>query len=95
MLERALDGLGQILQQVEAVSYLDGLRCSLRGPLRVAAGAITADELDGRMSREPGCKCLGLAVGEEIGYESLLNVDENRAVRVTFSPRPVVDAHGS
>jgi hypothetical protein len=54
MLERALDRLGQIFQQVEAVGYLDRLRCSLRGSLRVATGSVTTDELDGGVPFEPG-----------------------------------------
>jgi hypothetical protein len=44
-----VDGVGEVMQQVPAVSYLDRVRGSESAAFGVAAGAVTADDLGSGM----------------------------------------------
>jgi hypothetical protein len=56
-----LDGLGEVLPQVEAVGDLDGVRCPGPGSVGVRAGAVPADDLDAGVGGQPVREGLGVA----------------------------------
>jgi hypothetical protein len=58
--------IAQILQEVPAIRYLDGIGRALATTLGVVLPAIPTDDLDLVMRREPGRECFRGSVGEEI-----------------------------
>ncbi len=86
-----LDGLGQVLPQVEAVGDLDGARCPGGGAVRVGAGPVPADDLDAGVGGQPVRQGLGVASFEEVERGAGLDVDDQRAVVLAAPDREVVD----
>ena len=58
----------------------------------VAAATITTDDLNTRMSLQPGGQRVGRAVSKQVYDTALLQIDQNRAVGLAFLPGPVIDA---
>jgi hypothetical protein len=87
-----LGGLGEVLPQVEPVGDLDRLRCPGAGAVGVGAGAVTADDLDAGMSRQPVRERLGGAALQQVERRAGLAVDQERAVALAAPEREVVDS---
>jgi hypothetical protein len=94
-LEEALDGLAHVLQEVPSIGDLLGLGRGFSGGLGVGRRTVAADQLDTGMSFEPRPDGRGVAVGQEIDDIVRLEVDDDRAVALSFAPGPVVDADES
>jgi hypothetical protein len=89
-----LDGLGEVLPQVEPVGDLDRLRRPGPGSVRVRSRPVSADDLDPGVSGEPVREGLGVAAHEEVERGAGLDVDEQRAVVLAAPGREVVDLSG-
>jgi hypothetical protein len=87
-----LDGLGEVLPQVEPVGDLDRLRHPGPGAVGVGTGAVTADDLDAGMSRQPVRERLGGAAFQQVERRAGLAVDQERAVALAAPEREVVDS---
>jgi len=85
------DGLPQVLQQVEAVSDLACLWCTLTGRVGIKAIAIAVDNLDFRMLPEPICHPVCRAIGKQIHHTAALQVRDNRAEFRALPPSPLID----
>src|SRR5438093_828 len=55
-----------VLENVPPISHLERCRCSIRSPTGILGPAVTGDHLDARMITQPGCECVGGAIGQEI-----------------------------
>jgi hypothetical protein len=86
-----LNGLGQVLPQVEPVGDLDCVRCPGPGSARVRARAVPADHLDPGMGGQPVRERLGVAAFDEVERGAGLDVDEQRAVVLAAPDREVID----
>jgi hypothetical protein len=80
----------QVAQHVPPVGHLDGLGSALAGPVGVSTGAVTSDHLDARMGAQPGREGLSLPVRQQVHHAVALEVDQDRAITVATTPRPVV-----
>jgi hypothetical protein len=87
-----LDRFAQVLQEMESVSDLPRLGCTLARALRIQAAAIAADDFDLRMLAKPfGCPG-GRAIRQHIDNLAPLQVDDDSPVSATLSPTSIVDA---
>ena len=86
-----LDGLGEVLPQVEPVGDLDRVRRPGPGSVRIRPRAVPADHLDPGVGGQPVGKRLGVAAFEEVERGAGLDVDEQRAVVLAAPDREVVD----
>jgi hypothetical protein len=84
--------LHKVLQQVKAVGHLNRRRRSLPGTIGIRFGAVARDDLHARVVAEPLCEGVGVSITEERDRPPPLQVDQDRAIRVTFPERPVIDA---
>src|ERR671932_1930970 len=88
----ALDGLGQVLQQMPAIGYLYCVWSSLASSIGVGSGSVPANDLDAGMLLEPSDKRLGSAIGEQVYGAMPLQVHEDRPVSLCTAQGEVVDA---
>jgi hypothetical protein len=85
------DRLPEVLEQVEAIGHLPGLRRALASALRVEAAAIPADDLKSRMLAQPPTSGLGRPVGQHVDDLAPFEVDHDRPVAQALLPGPVID----
>jgi hypothetical protein len=85
-----LDGLGEVLPQVEPVGDLDRVRCPGPGAVGVGARPVAADDLDPGVGCQPAGQRLGVTALDEAGRRAGLDVDEQRAVMLAAPDREVV-----
>jgi hypothetical protein len=74
-----------------SVSDLQRVRCALAHAVGVGSCAVTSDNLDTWMPKEPISHSLGLSVGEQVDDLVALKVHQDRAVTMTPTPGPVVN----
>src|SRR5271166_3393147 len=86
-----LDRLTEVLQQVEAIGHLIGLRRTLASTLRVETASIPADDLYTGMPTQPSAGGLDRAVGQHVDDLALLEVDHDRPVTTPLLPGPVIN----
>jgi hypothetical protein len=86
-----LDGLGEVLPQVEPVGDLDRLRCPGPGAVRERARPVTADHLDAGVRGQPVRERPGVAALEEVERRAGLAVNQQRAVVLAAPDREVID----
>jgi len=91
-LQHALQYLGEILHQVEAVSHLDGTGRALPRAVGVGTAAVAGDDRHAGMVLQPGGEGRRAAVGEEVDRTPPFQVHEDRAVGPPSAQRPIVDA---
>ncbi len=89
----ALQSLAEVTQEMPAIGDLRRRRRSLPCPLRVGSGAISRDDLNARMSTQPGCDGLSAAVGQQVDDTSTLEVADDGSVALAASPSPIIDAN--
>ncbi len=85
-----LDRLTEVLQQVETIGHLIGLRRAL-STLGVETASIPADDLYTGMPTQPSAGGLDRAVGQHIDDLALLEVDHDRPVTRPLLPGPVIN----
>ena len=90
-LEDAFDRVGHVAQQVKAIGHLDRVGRARPCTVGVRTRPIAADDLNAGMRTEPRGECGGRPIGEQINHSSAFQIDQQRAVRLAPSPRPVVD----
>jgi hypothetical protein len=84
------DGLAEIVDDVEAISYLDRLWGTTRRPLGVGCAPVSSHELDAGTSFKPARECGGRAIREQLDGSALLGIHEDRAVGVASTLTPVI-----
>jgi hypothetical protein len=87
----AVDGLGEVLPQVEPVRDLDSLRCPGPGPVRIGTRAVSANDLCSRVGGQPVGQGPGVAALEQVQRRAGLAVNDDGAVVLAAPDREVVD----
>ncbi len=96
MLEHGLlDGVCQVLPEVESVGDMDGVGGAEPCGLGIEGGAVTADDLDSGMRGQPGTDGLDGAVGQQVDGPTGLDVDQDGRVDVAFAQGELVDPQHS
>jgi hypothetical protein len=90
--EHVLEDLRQVLQQVKPISDLGGLWRPLAGPVGIGSGPIARDDHHPRVASKPLRKGLGLAFGKQGHWLPALQVNQHRAIGVTFAEREITHA---
>src|SRR3954468_11352391 len=91
MLRDRLDGVAEVAQQMPPVRDLDSFWRSLPDAISVDAGAAARGATPPGVPLQPRRKALSPAVGQEVEYPVLLQVDEDGPIAVTAPPCPVID----
>jgi hypothetical protein len=90
----AIEELGQrfrqVLDQVEAIRHLGGLRRPVLGTVGIGFRAIPRDDLHTRVGLEPLRERVALAVREQGDRLPALQIDEHRPIRVAFAHGEIV-----
>jgi hypothetical protein len=84
--ELLLDGVPQVVQQVEAVAHLPRLRRAFGGAAGVQAASVAADQLDLRAPAEPAGGRCGGPVRQDVEDLATLQVDDDRPVGRSLAP---------
>src|SRR5215210_655991 len=91
-MEHSQSYVAEILQQMEAVRYLDGIGCRFPDGISVLAAAVSAYDLYAGMSREPSSEGVGAAIGKEIHRSVMLEVHQDGAPASPASEGEIVHA---
>lgn|SRR6266508_1484802 len=91
-LNNAFEDLARVLDKVEAVSNLNGLRRSGTHPTGIFPGAVPRDNFNSGVLFQPGGGRLSGAVRQQINDGMGLTIGQDRAVDLAFVKRKVVDA---
>jgi hypothetical protein len=83
----------KVLTQVEAISNLNGGRSTDAGGFGILSRSITTDDLDGRVTLEPGGDRSAVAIRSQIKSPPSLQVANDRPVSKSTTPGPVIKAH--
>ena len=94
IVQKGLDRLTEVFDQMEAIHDLHGLRCSTTNALGVERTPLATDDADGRILHEPGGDALCRALGQEVKHPMILQIDQNGPVALPPPPRPLVHADG-
>jgi hypothetical protein len=86
-----LDGLSQVLHDMEPVSDLLCLRCPLPCSLGVETTPISADHFNLGVSLQPVGAGDDISIFENVDDHATLQIDNDRAVGLRLPPAPVVD----
>ena len=86
-----LQGIAQILHQVEPIDDLDSLRRPLPNPLGIEPTAIAADDLDARMRLQPLRDRGGRALREQIKHVMALEIADHGPEPSASPPGPFVE----
>lgn len=89
--EETLQHISDVLQQVKPIRDLDRLWRTLTGTLGVIWRAIPRDDFDARMVLEPLFQSGRRAVWQQVDRTMTFEVDEDRAILLTFAYGIVVD----
>ena len=88
----ALDGLAEVLQQMEAIGDLLCLRGALPCGLRIEASTVAGDDLHIRVILEPTGRGRCRPIRQHLHHLTTLQVHDDRAVVMALPPRPVINA---
>src|SRR5581483_2772005 len=91
--QHPLEQIGCVLEQVESVCYLLGLRSPVSGCRGIRAGTVAADDLGFGMVSKPSTQTFGRAVGQQIAQAMAFPVHQHRAIAAAFLEGPVVSPH--
>lgn len=83
-------GFCQVLDQVEAIRHLGGLRRPVPGAVGIGFRAIPCDDLHARVGLEPLRERVALAVREQSDGLAALQINEDGAIRVAFPQGEIV-----
>ena len=90
-IEHLIEHLRKVLQQVKAVGHLNRRRRPLACTIFIGFGAVSRGDLHARVGAEPLGERVGVSILEAGDRSPLLQVHQDRAIRVTFPERPVID----
>ncbi|MCR3725229.1 hypothetical protein FHS35_002077 [Streptomyces umbrinus] len=88
----ALDGFGEVVEQVPGVGHLPGLWCTGVGAVAEGAGTVAADDPYLRVLAKPRRESVRGAVRENIDGAPGVHVDQDRRVGPTAAHGELVDA---
>jgi hypothetical protein len=94
-LQEVFDGLADVLHQMPSIGDLLGLGRGFGGSLGIGRVTVAADQLDARMRLQPCLDVHRVAVGQEVDHVARLEVNNDGAVALSFTPGPVVNPHDS
>jgi len=89
--KRPLQGIAQILHQVEMIDGLDRLWRPVPNPLGVEATPIAADDLDTGMRLQPRRNGWDRAIGEQINHVMALEITDNGPKTSPSPPGPFIE----
>ena len=92
-MELLFDGLAQVLDEMESISALAGLRRALVGGPSIEAASVSGHDLDLRMIPDPASGGSSRSDLKHINDLTPFEVDNNCSVVVSLSGGPIVDAH--
>lgn len=87
------NGLTQVLDEVETVCDLQGLRCALTCSLRICATTISTDDFNLRVLPQPARAAFNAPIRKDINYGLPLEIDDDGSVSLRLAPAPIVDAN--
>ena len=90
-IEHLIEHLREILDQVKTIRHLNRRRRPLSCAIFIGFGAVSRDDLHARVGAEPLGERVGVSIIQERYRSPLLQVHQDRAIRVTFPERPVID----
>ncbi len=88
-----LDCDPQILHEMEPISNLTRLRCTLVSSLRIQPASVSAHDLDRRVPLQPSRGTGHAPVVKDVDDRTALQVDDNRAVAPGSPPAPIIYAN--
>jgi hypothetical protein len=91
--ELSLHRLPEVEYQVKAIGYLDGSGCATAGALGAEAVTVSAQHDYFRVFSQPLAKSIRRTCREKIHYFPALQINQDRAERLTLAPCPIVDPH--
>ena len=91
-LAHLLEHLRKVLHQLNAVSHLNRRRCPWACAICLGCGAVSRDDLHARVGAAPRCAGVGVSIPAACERPPPLQVDQDRARRVTCPERPGIDA---
>jgi hypothetical protein len=91
-LERVLQRLTHVAQQVPSIGDLDGSWSGLPSGFRIHPSTVSTDDLRPRVLSKPAGYGLGFAIRKQVDNLLRLQITQYGSIAVTFSPGPVVDA---
>src|SRR5437588_12932433 len=95
MEEHLLQCVGESLEQMETIRYLDGIRCSTSCRFGIAAPPIPADNLRCPMLGEPGHQRVGGAIRQEVDHAMPFQVHHHGAVPMPSAEGPIIHSQHS
>ena len=84
--------IAHVLDKMEAVGDLDGVRSTGTCCIGISRGSVTGDHFDPRMLLEPLHQRLRLAAVQNVDGSALFQVAEDRAISVAPPKREVIDS---
>src|SRR5262245_51342972 len=91
--EDLLEGCRQILQEMKSVGNLGGLWRPLPNACGIGFGAVTGHNRDVGMGLEPRGHGFSCPILRYVNGTTPLEIDDDGAVAMTFTPGPVIDAN--
>jgi hypothetical protein len=90
VLQHASEGIGQVLDEMPAVSNLQGLGRTVGNPLRIRFRTVPRDNFDSCMVAEPVGERFWRPVRQQIDNVAPFMVNENGAVALPFPHGPII-----
>ena len=93
--ELCLNGLAQVLQNMEAVCDLTRLRRTFLRALGERTAAIATDHLDVRMLLEPVCRTDSRTIRHNVDHLPPFQIHDDRPISGALAPRPIISVRRS
>jgi len=92
LLQEAFEGVAEVLQEMEAVSDLCGIRRAACRAIRIAIATVPGDYPDTGGCAQPRGDGIGGTIRQEVNGSVPFEVAEDGAIAPPFRPCPVIDA---
>ena len=92
VVQKGLDGLPQVFDEMKPVDHLHGLGGPLTDAIRVEGTPVTTDHRDCGMLREPGRYSRRRALGQHVQDPMIFKIDEDGPITLSPPPRPLIHA---
>src|SRR5579875_1167142 len=76
---------------MKTIGDLPGSRRTHLRTLRINATTVSANHTNSRLLLQPRLEALGRAVCQQVPHGTLLQIDQDRAVGLPFTPSPIID----
>src|ERR687897_68765 len=88
--QHSLDDIGQVLEQMKAISHLHCAWSSTSDSFGEGPGPITGDELESWLGFQPGGQSRSRSIRQQVDNFVRLEVDQDGAEYVSLPLRPVI-----